>query len=69
MKGTHPSRVGARSKAKLKKWSDEVERKSKALDLEKGFFKKHSAHDVAQSVKRTLRTAKGEVRSLLGKKP
>jgi Protein of unknown function (DUF3175) len=68
MKGTHHSRVGARSHAKLKKWSDKVARKNDAIDLESGFFKKHSAHDVAVSVKRTLATAKGEVRSLFRKK-
>jgi hypothetical protein len=68
MRGTHPSRVGARSHAKLKKWSDKVERKNDALNLEDGFFKKHSARDVAQSVKRTLKTAKGEMRSLFRKK-
>jgi hypothetical protein len=68
MKSTHPSRVGARSHAKLKKWSDKVARKDDAIDLERGFFKTHSAHDVAVSVKRTLKTAKGEVRSLFRKK-
>ena len=68
MSSPHPSRVGARSHAKLKKWSDKVARKNDAIDLENGFFKKHSAHDVALSVKRTLATAKGEVRSLFQKK-
>jgi hypothetical protein len=68
MKGTHPSRVGARSHAKLKKWSDKVARKSDAIDLKDGFFKKHSAHDVAVSVKRTLKMAKGDVRGLFKKK-
>ncbi len=43
-------------------------RKNDAIDLESGFFKKHSAHDVAQSVKRTLKTAKGDVRKLFRKK-
>jgi hypothetical protein len=68
MSATHHSRVGARSHAKLKKWSDKVERKNNALNLEDGFFKKHSARDVARSVKHTLKTAKGEVRSLFRKK-
>lgn len=68
MTRTPPSRVGARSHAKLKKWSDKVARKNDAIDLQSGFFRKHSAHDVAVSVKRTLATAKGEVRSLLQKK-
>jgi len=68
MSSTHHSRVGARSHAKLKKWSDKVARKRNAIDLESGFFKKHSAHDVAASVKRTLKTAKGDVRGLFRKK-
>jgi Protein of unknown function (DUF3175) len=68
MSSTHHSRVGARSHAKLKKWSDKVARKNDAIVLEDGFFKKHSAHDVAVSVKRTIATAKVEVRSLLSKK-
>jgi hypothetical protein len=69
MSGTHHSRVGARSHAKLKKWSEKVARKSDAIDLESGFFKKHNAHDVALSVKRTLKTVKADVRGLFGKKP
>ena len=54
MKGTHPSRVGARSKAKLKKWADKVTRESDALDLETGVFKKKSAHDIALSLKHSV---------------
>lgn len=68
MSSTRHSRVGARKHAKLKKWSDKVARKNDAIDLENGFFKKHSARDLAVSVKRTLATAKGEVRSILQKK-
>ena len=55
------SRVGARSHAKLKKWSDKVARRNDAITLEDGFFRKHSARDVALTVKR-------EVRSLFRKK-
>jgi hypothetical protein len=51
MRGKHPSRVGARSQAKLKKWSDKVTRESDALDLENGVFKKRSAHRIALSLK------------------
>jgi Protein of unknown function (DUF3175) len=47
------SRVGARSRAKLKKWSGKVTRDSDALDLEGGVFKKRSAHDIAVSLKRS----------------
>ena len=53
MSGTHHSRVGARSQAKLKKWSGTVTRKSDALDLENGVFKKKSARDIALSLKRS----------------
>jgi hypothetical protein len=53
MRGKHHSRVGARSQAKLKKWSDKVTRESDALDLENGVFKKRSAHDIALSLKRS----------------
>jgi hypothetical protein len=44
---------GARSRAKLKKWSGRVTRQSDALDLEGGVFKKRSAHDIAVSLKRS----------------
>ena len=54
MSSTHHSRVGARSRAKLKKWSDKVTRESDALDLENGVFKKKSAHDIALSLKRSV---------------
>jgi Protein of unknown function (DUF3175) len=53
MKGTHHSRVGARSQAKLKKWSGKVTRESDALDLENGIFKKRKARDIALSLKRS----------------
>src|SRR5690349_5446739 len=46
-----PGRVGARHRAKLKKWSDKVTRESDALDLEQGIFKKRSAHDIAVALK------------------
>jgi hypothetical protein len=44
---------GARSRAKLKKWSGKVTRQSDALDLENGVFKKRSARDIAASLKRS----------------
>ena len=44
---------GARSRAKLKKWSGKVTRRSDALDLENGVFKKRSARDIAASLKRS----------------
>jgi hypothetical protein len=53
MRRTHHSRVGAQSRAKLKKWSNKVTRDSDALDLENGVFKKRSAHDIALSLKRS----------------
>ena len=46
-------RVGARHRSKLKKWSGKVTRESDALDLEKGMFRKRSAHDIAVSLKRS----------------
>jgi len=49
----HHSRVGARSRIKLKKWSGKVTRESHALSLESGVFKKRSAHDIAVSLKRS----------------
>ena len=45
--------MGARHRTKLKKWSGKVTRESDALDLEKGVFKKRSAHDIAVSLKRS----------------
>ncbi len=53
MRRTHHSRVGARSRAKLKKWSGKVTRQSNALDLENGIFKKRRARDIALSLKRS----------------
>ena len=50
---SHHGRVGARHQAKLKKWSAKVTRESDALDLDKGVFKKRSAHDIALSLKRS----------------
>src|ERR1700761_2634063 len=47
------SRVGAASRAKLKKWSGKVTRESNALDLEEGIFTKRSARDIALSLKRS----------------
>lgn len=44
---------GARSRAKLKKWSGKVTRTSNALDLAGGVFKKRSARDIARSLKRS----------------
>jgi hypothetical protein len=44
---------GARSRAKLKKWSARVTRQSDALDLEGGVFNKRSARDIAASLKRS----------------
>jgi hypothetical protein len=80
MASTHHSRVGARKRIKLKKWSGKVTRESHALSLENGVFKKPSAHDIAASMltfyinragkslsasrKRTLETAKDELRKL-----
>jgi len=49
----HHGRVGASHRAKLRKWSARVTRESDALDLEKGVFKKRSAHDIAVSLKRS----------------
>lgn len=46
-------RVGARTQARLKKWSGKVTRTSDALDLEGGVFKKRSARDIALSLKRS----------------
>ena len=45
--------MGARHRAKLKKWSGKVTRDSDALDLEHGVFNKRSAHDIAASLKRS----------------
>src|SRR6266700_7180213 len=50
---THHSRVGARKRTKLKKWSGKVTRASHALALENGVFKKRSARDIAVSLKRS----------------
>jgi hypothetical protein len=47
------ARMGARHRAKLKKWSGKVTRQSDALDLKHGVFKKRSAHDIAVSLKRS----------------
>jgi hypothetical protein len=44
---------GARSRAKLKKWSGKVTRDSDALDLKGGVFKKRSARDIAVSLKQS----------------
>src|ERR1700756_1233978 len=52
-KSNHHSRVGARKRAKLKKWSGKVTRESHALSLESGVFKKRSARDIAKSLKRS----------------
>lgn len=53
MRRTHHSRVGAQSRAKLKKWSGKVTREGDALDLESGVFSKKSARDIALSLKRS----------------
>lgn len=44
---------GAKSRTKLKRWSARVTRESDALDLQSGVFKKRSARDIAQSLKRS----------------
>lgn len=52
----HPkahSRVGAASRAKLRRWSGKVTRTSDALDLDPGVFNKRSARDIALSLKRS----------------
>jgi hypothetical protein len=54
----HHGRVGAHYRTKLKKWSGRVTRESDALDLEKGVFKKRSAHDIALSLKRSAERSK-----------
>jgi hypothetical protein len=67
MASAHHSRVGARKRTKLKKWSGKMARESHALSL-----KKRSARDIAVSLKRatksrlkrTLGAAKGELRKL-----
>jgi len=72
MASAHHSRVGARKRTKLKKWSGKMTRESHALSQENGIFKKHSARDIAVSLKRatkgslkrTLGAAKGELRKL-----
>jgi len=51
-------RVGARSQAKLKKWSGKVTRTSNALDLEGGVFRKRSAHDIALSLKHSAESSR-----------
>ncbi len=53
MASIHHSRVGARKRTKLKKWSGKVTRESHALSLENGVFKKRSARDIAASLKRS----------------
>ena len=53
MAAAHHNRVGARHRATLEKWSAKVTRESDALDLEKGVFRKRSAHDIAVSLKRS----------------
>jgi hypothetical protein len=53
MVSAHHSRVGARKRTKLKKWSGKVTRESHALELENGVFKKRSARDFAASLKRS----------------
>src|SRR5690349_9762142 len=50
---SHRRPVGARHRAKLRKWSGKVTRESDALDLEQGVFKKRSAHEIALSLKRS----------------
>jgi hypothetical protein len=52
MASAHHSRVGARKRTKLKKWSGKVTRQSHALSLENGVFKKRSSRDIAASLKR-----------------
>lgn len=47
------SRVGAASRAKLRRWSGKVTRTSDALTLEHGVFTKRSAQAIAQSLKRS----------------
>ena len=47
------SRVGARTRIKLKKWSGKVTRESNSLDLQGGVFKKRRARDIALSLKRS----------------
>jgi hypothetical protein len=46
-------RVGARSRAKLRKWSAKATHRSNALDLESGVFRKRRARDIALSLKRS----------------
>ena len=43
---------------KAEKWSGRVTRESNALDLEEGVFKKDSARQVAQSLKRSAERSK-----------
>ena len=65
----HRGRVGARHRAKLRKWSARVTRASDALDLEKGVFRQRSAHDIAASLKRSAersrRRKSGPLRSAM----
>jgi hypothetical protein len=50
--------MGARHRAKLRKWSARVTRESDALDLETGVFRKRRAHDIALSLKRSAERSK-----------
>ena len=51
-------RSSSKSAASSKRWSGEVTRRSNALDLEEGVFKKRSARQVALSLKRSAEASR-----------
>jgi hypothetical protein len=59
-KSTHHSRVGARKRAKLKKWSGKATRESRTADIDKRAVAKRRAHDIVAS----LGAAKNKLRRL-----
>lgn len=67
MASAHHSRVGARKRTKLKKWSGKVTRESHAPSLEKRRgrdFAVSLKHATKRGLKRTLGAAKSELRKL-----
>ena len=55
---SHPRRQGARTHARLKRWSARVTHRSDALDLEAGVFKRRRPRAIALSLKRSAERSK-----------
>jgi hypothetical protein len=51
-------RAQRKTSRSTKRWSGEVTKRSNALDLEEGVFKKRSAHEIALSLKRSAERSK-----------